>query len=51
MAVRKVTFSIEQDIIEQAQQAADADLRSLSNWLAVTIKRAVKGETPERQES
>jgi hypothetical protein len=48
---RKITFQVEQDIYEQVRQAAEAEQRSLGNWLAVIVGRVVQGETSERQES
>jgi len=38
---RKVGFWIEQELYERMVEAADADRRSFSNWLSVTIARAV----------
>ena len=35
-------FRISEELLDQAQRAADADRRSLSNWLALTVERALK---------
>ena len=50
MSKRKITFQIEQDVYEQAERAAGADRRSLSNWLAVTVERAVEDKLRESAE-
>lgn len=42
-------FRIDEQLLERARQAAEADRRSLSNWFALTIERALK-ETPETAE-
>ena len=41
MAMRWLHFRIDEALHERAQQVAKADRRSLSNWVALTIERAV----------
>ena len=38
---RLIHFRIDEDLHEQALEAAKADRRNLSNWLVVLIERAV----------
>ena len=35
-------FRISEELLEQAQRAAKADRRSLSNWLALAVERALE---------
>ena len=42
MSVRRVYFQVEQEVYERVREAAAADRRSLSNWLAITVERAVE---------
>ena len=35
-------FRISEEHLEQARQAAEADRRSLSNWLALIVERALE---------
>lgn len=35
-------FRIEEELLERARQAAKADRRSLSNWFALTVERALE---------
>jgi predicted HicB family RNase H-like nuclease len=37
-----MVFQVEQELYERAQRAAKAERRSVSNWLAITIERAVE---------
>jgi len=37
-----VRIKLEPAIYDRAKQAADADRRSLANWLTVTVERALK---------
>jgi hypothetical protein len=41
VTIHNVHLKLEQDIWELARQAAEADRRSLTNWINVTIERAV----------
>lgn len=45
--VRYVRIQLEETVYERARQAAEADRRSLANWLAVTVERALKEASPE----
>jgi predicted HicB family RNase H-like nuclease len=47
---RKVGFWIEQELYERMVKAAEADRRSFSNWLSVTIERAVEDASREPAE-
>ena len=46
MTARYVRIQLEQAVYDRARQAAAADRRSLANWLAVTVERALR-EAPE----
>ena len=35
-------FRISDELLDRAQRAAEADRRSLSNWLAVVVERALE---------
>jgi len=51
MAMRWLHFRIDEHLHERARQAAGADRRSLSNWVALTIERAVDAaEAQNRQD-
>ena len=39
-------FRLSEKLLEQAQRAADADRRSLSNWLALVVERALEEAEP-----
>jgi hypothetical protein len=41
VTTRRVCFVLDEDLRDRAQQAANADHRSLANWLAVTVERAL----------
>ena len=43
----KVTFQVEQELYERVHAAAEADRRSLSNWLAYTVERALDEQHAE----
>ncbi len=43
-------FRISEELLEQAQRAAEADRRSLSNWLAVVVERALAEARAEPQQ-
>jgi len=45
-----MVFQVEQEVYEQVQRAARADSRSLGNWLAVTVERAVEDKLRESAE-
>ena len=49
MAMRWLHFRADEQLIERAQQVAKADRRSLSNWVALTIERAVDAAEAETQ--
>jgi predicted HicB family RNase H-like nuclease len=40
-------FRISEELLERAQRAADADRRSLSNWLGLVVERALDEAEPE----
>ena len=40
-------FRLSEELLDQAQRAADADRRSLSNWLALTVERALSKSDPK----
>jgi len=42
MAMRWLHFRVDEQLHERARQAAAADRRSLSNWLALTIEKALE---------
>lgn len=42
VTLRYVRIGLEQAIYERARQAAQADRRSLANWLAVLVERALE---------
>lgn len=44
---RLAHFRISEELYERAQEAAKADRRTLSNWLAVLVERAVEDEKPD----
>ena len=41
VTLRHVHLKLDQETYERARQAAEADRRSLANWLAVTVERAL----------
>jgi hypothetical protein len=44
MAMRWLHFRVDEQLHARARQAATADRRTLSNWLALTIERALEEE-------
>jgi hypothetical protein len=42
---RLAHFRISEELYERARQAAEADRRTLSNWLAVLVERTLKDES------
>jgi hypothetical protein len=42
MAMRWLHFRVNEQLYARAQRAAEADRRSLSNWVALTIERATE---------
>ena len=38
---KKVVFQIELELYERVVEAAEADRRSFSNWVALTVERAL----------
>jgi len=42
MAMRWLHFRVDEQLYERARQVAAADRRSLSNWVALIIERAVE---------
>jgi CopG-like RHH_1 or ribbon-helix-helix domain, RHH_5 len=46
MAAKRVHFQLDEDLIARAQQAADDDRRTLSNWIAVVVERALEDRPP-----
>jgi hypothetical protein len=50
MSLRHIHIKVEQEIWEQAREAAEADKRSLANWVTVLVHRALAAndkETPK----
>jgi len=43
-------FRLEEELLERARQAAEADRRSMSNWFAVIVERALEDKTRESAE-
>jgi len=43
-------FRLEQELLDRAKQAAEDDRRSLSNWFAVTVERALEDESRDAAE-
>ena len=50
MTIRHVHVKLEQELWERASQAAQADRRSLTNWIAVLIERTLEGGGPQRED-
>jgi hypothetical protein len=50
VTIHNVHLKLEQDVWEQARQAAEADRRSLTNWIAVLIERALQGTSPKQEQ-
>ena len=44
MLVRWVHFRVDEDLHKQMREAAAADRRSLSNWLALIVERALAAD-------
>ena len=42
MPTRWAHFRLREELYEQAQKVAEADRRSLSNWFALVVERALK---------
>ena len=49
MAMRWLHFRADEQLVERARRVAAADRRSLSNWVALTIERAVDSAEAEAQ--
>ena len=47
---RYVRIKLDQAIYDRARQAADADRRSLANWVVVLVERAVEDARAEATE-
>lgn len=47
MPTRWAHFRISEELYERARRAAEADRRSLSNWFALTVERALAEASPE----
>lgn len=48
---RWVHFRVDERVLERAKKAAEADRRSLSNWVALTVERALAEDTSSDQEN
>ena len=48
MPVRWVHFRVDEDLYRRMREAAAADHRSLSNWLALIVERALNAD-PENE--
>lgn len=46
MTIRNVHLKLDDETYERAKAAAVADRRSVSNWIACTIERAVRSGPP-----
>ena len=46
MAMRWLHFRLNEQLLERARQAAEDDRRSLSNWVGLTIERALREDIP-----
>lgn len=44
---RYVRIKLDQPLYDRARQAAEADRRSLANWLVVLVERAVEDKSDE----
>lgn len=42
MAARKISISMEEDLVEQVQQAAEAEGRTVSAWIAEQVDHRMK---------
>jgi predicted HicB family RNase H-like nuclease len=51
MGTRWLHFRLDEQLLEQARQAAAADRRSLSNWVGLVIERALPETPPDQPES
>jgi predicted HicB family RNase H-like nuclease len=52
MTTRWLHFRLDEQLLEQARQAAENDRRSLSNWVSCVIERALKqGEAESVRQS
>jgi hypothetical protein len=49
VTTRYVRIGLEQAIYDRARQAAETDRRSLANWVAVTVERALEEAGPEQE--
>jgi predicted HicB family RNase H-like nuclease len=49
VATKWAHFRIDEETLERARLAAAADRRSLSNWFALTVERALTETAPEPQ--
>ena len=47
MPTKWAHFRIDEETLERAKLAAAADRRSLSNWFALTVERALAEPAPE----
>ncbi len=47
---RSAHLHLSPEVYERAQKAAEADRRTLSNWLAVTIERVLEAESREPEQ-
>jgi uncharacterized protein (DUF1778 family) len=47
MPTRWVHFRVDEQIYDRIRAAADADRRSLSNWIAVACERALSDVEPK----
>ena len=43
---RSMTFRLDADLLEQARRSADADNRSLTNYIETAIRRALNPQPP-----
>ena len=50
MPTRWAHFRLREELYEQAQKVAEADRRSLSNWFALVVERALEDESREPAE-
>jgi len=50
VTIRHVHVKLEQELWERATQAAQADRRSLTNWIAVLVERALEAKSRDAAE-
>ena len=49
MPTRWAHFRLREELYEQAQKVAEADRRSLSNWFALVVERALAEQDTQKE--